>query len=530
MSLAEGDFYALLNQLSEKSTFEIEVPGIETTTNSADFWVKNDATGARFVNYDTPGLAVSRGGETVNLGQGEGMVVSDRGTERAEVLDSPRLVSPDPGAVIYTGAAALGWDRFAGAEAYWLELALDPGFNQMQLSEWGIRGTEFRAEGLAPARYHWRVAALDRLGLPGAWSTPRDFTLRLDDTPPFLTLLSPASGSIATQPQVEVLGASETDALVRLNGAVLEIGGDGSFLTTAMLSPGENTLSVEATDPAGNTSSRSQLVVYRPAETVGITLSEQIPRVGAALATRSDQLTVTGRTGAAPGAAVVVRDAGGEVAVQTRVGDAGEVQFTVPVSDAGRAYGIEILAPGGAVEGRLEFTGLRDRVAPHLALDLPPPRATGDVVLALTGTAGDAVRLELDGTPVPLADGRFDLSLTLAPGVNGFDLVASDAVGNVAVTRLATLLDVEPPQVLSVDLDRPEGATGPIRLRVAARDAGGLRQAASFVITVGGVERSGFLRCDAQGGVCTASLAPEPGVLEIVEIAIEDYAGNVAFE
>lgn len=530
VSLAEGDFYALLNQLSEKTTFEIEVPGIETTTNSADFWIKNDATGARFVNYDTPGLAVRRDGQTVNLGQGEGMVVSDRGTERTAVLDSPRPISPDPGAVIYSGAAALGWEAFEGAEAYWLEVALDPGFNQMQVSEWGIRGTGFSAEGLAPARYHWRVAALDRLGLPGAWSTPRDFTLRLDDTPPFLTLLSPASGTIVAQPQVEVLGASEQDAVVRLNGEVLELGNDGSFLVAVALVAGENTLTVVATDPAGNDSSRSQMVVYRPSVSVAIALSERIPRVGAALATRSDQLSVLGKTGAASGADVLVRDGAGEVAVRTRVGQAGEVQFTVPVTDAGRTYTIEILAPGGAVEGRLGFTGLRDRVAPQVTFDLPPPRATGESVLALAGTAGDAVRLELDGTAVPLVDGRFDLALTLAPGMNGFDLVAADAVGNVVVTRLSTLLDVEPPEVLRVDLSRPEGEAGPIKLEVEARDDSGLRQAASFLITVGGAERAGFLRCDAQNDVCTASLPPESGALEIIEIAIEDYAGNVAFE
>jgi hypothetical protein len=55
VSLVNGDFYALLNQLSDKITFEIEVPGLETTTNSADFWIKNDQTGTRFVNYDASG-------------------------------------------------------------------------------------------------------------------------------------------------------------------------------------------------------------------------------------------------------------------------------------------------------------------------------------------------------------------------------------------------------------------------------------------------------------------------------------------
>ncbi|MFV0513560.1 MAG: FecR domain-containing protein [Jhaorihella sp.] len=530
VSLAEGDFYALLNQLSERNTFEIDVPGIETTTRSADFWVKNDASGARFVNYDEPGLEVSRDGRTETLGQGEGLVVSGRGSERAQVLDSPLPMAPEPGAVIHADTAVLGWQAYEGAEAYWLEVASDPGFNHMQVSEWGIRATGFQARGLPPAQYHWRVAALDRLGLPGEWSTPRDFILRQDATPPFLTLLSPAPGTIVAQSRIEVLGASEPDAAVEMNGQALKLGGDGSFLSPMLLKPGENRITLRATDAAGNSSTREGTVIYRHAAAVEIALSPAIPRLNGALAARSDQLSVAAQTDAEPGAAVQVRDATGGLAVQTRVASDGSVQFVVPVEPGERRYVIEVLAPGGAVEGRLEFGAMRDSDAPVVSLDQPPPRATSETVVALAGTAGDAVRLELDGTAVPLRDGRFDLSLTLVPGPNGFDLVASDAVGNVSLARLSTLLDVEPPELLRADLSRPEGAGGPIRLQIEARDESGLRQAAPFVIRVGDGERSGFLRCDAQTGICSATLPPESGTLAIVEIAIEDYAGNVAFQ
>lgn len=530
VSLAEGDFYALLNQLTEGSTFEIDVPGVESTTNSTDFWVKSDAGGARFVNYDEAGMDVAGKGGTVRLGKGEGLVVTDTGSERTGVLSGPLPNAPASGAVIYTKAAELGWEAYDGAEAYWLEIAGDPAFNQMRVSEWGIRGTGFVAEGLAPARYHWRVAALDRLGLPGEWSTPRDFTVRLDDTPPFLTLLAPGPGVIATSPEIEILGATESDAVLSLNGAPLDIGGDGSFLTVAALVPGENTLTLRATDPAGNVSERSQTVIYRPAERIAITLSDTIPRVGDALATRSGEVSVSGRSDAAPGAVVVVRDGAGTEVLRTRIGGDGGLQFTVPADEDGRTYRIEILSPGGAVEGALGFTALRDREPPQVALDAPPPKATAETELRLSGSAGDAVSVELDGTGVPLADGRFALVLTLHPGVNGFDLVATDAVGNVTATRLVTLLDIDPPAVVDKLLDRPDGDGGPIRIEVRAEDQSGLRQAASFVITVDGAERDGFLRCDAASGICRASLPPEPGDLQFIEVVIEDYAGNVAFE
>ncbi|WP_186766414.1 FecR domain-containing protein [Phaeobacter marinintestinus] len=529
VSLANGDFYALLNQLTEKNAFEIEVPGIESTTNSSDFWIKNDQSGARFVNYDDSDLAIERDGQKIMLGENEGVVLAGKTAQRAQVLDSPLLLTPEVGDVIYTGLAPLSWEPFGEAAGYWLEVALDPAFNQMQISEWGIRETAFLADSLPPAKYHWRVAALDQLGLPGQWSTAQDFTLRIDNTPPYLTLLSPASGSIVTQPEVEILGASEIDAVLKLNGAPLVIGSDGSFVTTLPLTEGTNTITVQAIDPAGNTSDRSLTVVYRPTVAVEISLNNQIPRVEGALATRSEVLSLTGQTSATVDAPVAVRDASGAIVLQTRVAPDGGLSFTVPVDAAPRAYSIEILSPNGTPEGTLEFTAIRDRIAPEILLDLPPPRATGDQEMQLAGSAGDAIRLELGGTQVPLVNGRFDLSMTLAPGLNSFDLAATDAVGNISVTQFSTLLDIDPPEILNVDLGRPQGDTGPIELLVEASDESGLRQAAPFVISIDGLEVDGFLRCDTESGVCRGSLPPEAGDLELIELIIEDYAGNAAF-
>lgn len=530
VSLAEGDFYALLNQLSETTTFEIDVPGIETTTNSADFWIKQDQTGARFVNYDTPELEIQRDGQTYELGENEGVVIAGAGAQRAQVLTSPLLNLPTVGQILYSTSANLNWQVFDGAEAYWLEVASDPGFNKMQISEWGIRDTAFEATALAPGRYHWRVAALDKLGLPGEWSTPRDFALRIDNTPPFLTLMSPAEGTIATTPKVTVLGATELEATLTLDGQPLRVNEDGRFNAEIALEQGQNLIELVAIDLAGNVSRRSQSVIYRPTTQVAITLSDQMARVDQALASRTDQLSVLASSDAEPGAAVLVRDETGVLVLQTQVGGTGEVGFTIPVQHSLREFTIEVLAPGGVVEGSVTFAAFQDEIAPVIELDMPPPRATSDEVLNVSGSAEDAVRLTLNGTELPLLDGRFDLSVTLAPGQNEFELVAMDAVGNLSVTRLNTLLDLEPPEVLSVDLRRTEGDHGAIEIDVRARDASGLRQAAPFVISVGGVEVEGFLRCDSVSGSCRAVLPSEAGALELVELILEDYAGNTAFE
>ena len=530
VSLVNGDFYALLNQLSDKTAFEIEVEGVETTTtNSSDFWIKNDSSGARFVNYDEPEIEIIRNGQAIIVGENEGIVLNGGGTERAQVLDSPRLLGPELGQILYDAQTQLNWDTFEGAEAYWLEVALDPGFNQMQVSEWGIRETGFTANDLPPSRYFWRVAALDRLGLPGQWSKSQDFTIRFDQTPPFLTLLQPGPGVILGVPRADILGATEPDSTLTLNGQPLEISGDGTFAAQLALAPGPNVIAVIATDPAGNESSRSETIVYRPVAAVEMTLSAGIPRVENALATRLAALSVFAETNAEPGARVLVKGADGAVVVETLIKANGRLAFTVPVDEAPRSYIIETLGPSGAVEGSKTFLAVRDQTPPEVAFDLPPPRATGDDIIDLAGRAPDAARLQINDRDVALQDGRFARTLELEPGQNAIKVVATDAVGNITVRQLKTLYDIDPPEIIDIQVGRPKGNSGPIEIIVQAQDESGLIQAAPFVLEVGDAEREGFLRCDSAAGLCRGTLPPEPGALSLIEVVVEDYAGNAAF-
>ena len=101
-------------------------------------------------------------------------------------------------------------------------------------------------------------------------------------------------------------------------------------------------------------------------------------------------------------------------------------------------------------------------------------------------------------------------------------------MGNVAVKRVETMYDVDPPEIVAAAATRPGGAAGPIEILVEARDASGLRQAAPYVLSVGGALRRGFLRCDGATGLCRETLPAEPGALALVEVTVEDYAGNAA--
>ena len=529
VSLVEGDFYALLNQLSDRTDFAVEVPGVETRTRSADFWVRHDAEATRFTNYDAAALEVTTGRETIRIGENEGaLLTAGADARRVTVLTRPEPLAPAEGAHLYDAAVDFAWEGPAGTAGYWLEIAGDVDFNTMKSSQWGLREAR-HTEELEPGRYYWRVSALDQLGLPGTRSLGQRFTVVRDDLPPFLALAAPPEGAILDTAEVRVTGESEFGAVLTLDDRRVPLRENGGFAETITARPGENLVTLVATDPAGNRSELTRRFTYRPPAAAEIAFDATLPRdAEGRFLTRSAALDMRGTTSADPGARLTLLDAAGRVVAETRIEPDGRFAFAAPATEAGLRYEVTLSGPTGAVEGSAAFEALHDATPPVLRLDAPAPSVTGLRWLDLAGSAEDAVALTLDGTPVPLEGGRFSAAATLAPGPNRLELVATDAVGNVGLLRIETRLDTDPPEILAATAARPAGAAGPIEIEVAARDPSGLRATAPYILAVGGVERRGFLRCDDAAGACRDTLPPEPGELRLIEIIVEDYAGNAA--
>jgi hypothetical protein len=87
-----------------------------------------------------------------------------------------------------------------------------------------------------------------------------------DDIPPVARITSPADGATFTATPIEVSGTIDDDtATVVVNGATATVS-DGTFSTSGIgLVEGTNTITVTATDPAGNESTDSIQVTYEPA-------------------------------------------------------------------------------------------------------------------------------------------------------------------------------------------------------------------------------------------------------------------------
>ncbi len=529
IELVSGDFYALLNQLGERTSFEIEVAGLETTTDSADFWVKADASGARFANYDQEALVVGSGAQAVSLGEGQGAVVDAQGDAQVtRVLDRPTLLSPADKAAIYGRTAALSWQAKPEAAGYWLEVAADAGFNEMKLSEWGIPATGFDVTGIDPGTYHWRVAALDAFGLPGAWGLAQSFDLISDTTAPYLAVAEPAQGALLAASALAVQGKTEPGAVLTLAGVAVPVAVDGTFRADVTLQPGANTLALMAQDAAGNVTERAVSVTYRPAASLTITPDAVLPRdAEGRFLTATDQLAFAGTTSAAAGAAVRLVAADGAVAVQTTVGADGAISLTIPASTTPQDWRIEVLSPLGAVEAALTLAVLSDQTAPAIAFATSPPQAVATPRLDIAGTAEDAVRVTVNGAEVALTDGAFRLEAALQPGSNSFEITATDLAGNVGLRRATVILDAEVPVIRSAQLTRTAGA---VEISASASDNTGLRAAGRYVVAVNGAEQAGVLRCAAQAGTttCRATLPPVKGDIRLLSVTLTDYAGNKA--
>ena len=121
---------------------------------------------------------------------------------------------------------------------YWLELAYDPGFQRMTMSRWGLKDTRFDTGDLAVGTYYWRIVALDKFGLPGERGDAWRFHVRVDKTPPFLTIEEPAEDETITKLPLRVRGETEPGASMLLDGDKVSVDAEGGFSAELQPPPG----------------------------------------------------------------------------------------------------------------------------------------------------------------------------------------------------------------------------------------------------------------------------------------------------
>jgi len=102
-----------------------------------------------------------------------------------------------------------------------------------------------------------KLSAIDASGN----KTNVEITIMCDTTPPQLSVNAPSE---THEKEVTVKGKTEADIMVSVNGKKLRAGDDGSFSVAVSLEEGENTITIVATDKAGNKTTKTITVTYKP--------------------------------------------------------------------------------------------------------------------------------------------------------------------------------------------------------------------------------------------------------------------------
>ena len=262
-----------------------------------------------------------------------------------------------------------------------------------------------------------------------------------DSRAPMLDVQVPVDGCATNLPRVTVSGSVSDDNVQRV--LVNNLSADlvmGHFYREVTLVPGENAITVVASDKAGNEAS-DQLVVHADFVT---------PVVTARL--KSDETTYIEHDGP-----VTVR--GNSVFVEVQASERMELQLmggTPLVIGPGRHTEEVFLEPGRneiSVRGRDVVGNEAEPVTLVVYHDSIPPdltvHAAKDVVYStspsflVSGVTEPGCQVIVDGVPAPvLLNGSFALSVQLDEGPNSVRVTSMDSVGNEAVQIIQVVLEV----------------------------------------------------------------------------------------
>jgi hypothetical protein len=272
--------------------------------------------------------------------------------------------------------------------------------------------------------------------------------IKLDKTPPVVAIASPPNGSTISLSTISIgLNGSESDSLsgvstVTCNGTPAAISGP-NFTCNVLLAQGANSISVRATDVAGNSSAAPLALTYLPAPQITITSPTNLST------TNFSPATVNG-TISDPAATVTVN---GIPAPQS----GGSFSIPVPLVE-----GLNVLAVVATNAGGIASTATvqvtLDTTPPHITIESPADGAvTTEATATVTGLANDVVvgtvnaqdvQVAVNGIAAQVANRTYSAAaVPLALGRNTIQAVAHDRAGNGTTTSITVnrVLASQPP-------------------------------------------------------------------------------------
>jgi hypothetical protein len=532
ISLVEGNFYALLGSDGNANQLQVNLPNVDARVESGNVWVSSDDESAKFSNYDEKPVEISAGDQTVVLGRNEGAVIRNgqASQDKIQVLDRIGLLAPEDDAILYGGVASLAWQSVERGGGYWLEVALDPRFDRMADSQFGIPDSSADSVKIDPGVYFWRVAALDQFGLPGQMSDVRRFEMRDDSVPPFLRILEPQPDAVLRKAELEVTGETEPGASVTVNGLEATVDGEGRYTAAITLGEGANQIAVSARDPAGNVTDRTISATYLADSEETIAWSAQLPRDASGMfLSAKPTITLSGSTAAEARIAAL--------------GDGGAL-LSESYSDAQGGFVMNVPVANGRIDATIRVTAVSghsfEEAVTLAVLDTPPRMRIVSTLPSFT--AQEAIQVEVeaqDGATVTLnslagenVEGKARFALPLKEGDNLLEFIATNPVGLVTILKRNVVHDAVKPTVEAREIRIDRNSRGEVvTIQLAADDPSGVAKTSRFRITVEGKEVAGMLRFNRASGLYTGN-APLParpdGAPLRIEFEVADIAGNIS--
>lgn len=369
---------------------------------------------------------------------------------------TPQQLSPANGQVVNGASVTNSWTSITDAKSYEYRSFNDAAGTHLRFGQ-TLAATSKTAKNVADGTvFYWQVRAVDAAGNTSDWSPL--WQIVVDSSAPTLAITSPNDGSFVSG-TATLLKGTETDAnpatyrwiVTNAKGKVIAQHENVASPTvknfkwdTTAVKDGGYTITLSATDAAGNTASTS-IVVTVDNTTPNVRITK--PTAGDTLS-NANAFTIKGKasdTGSGlRNNIVVIRlvDAGGNVVFRQKV--------TV------NANGIwKLKVPKGTLQdGQYKIIavatdnqGNKDRDAISVALDSTAPVATIDPLAAgtdttptLTGTIDDAnalVAVSIDGGAPENAivtgnAWKLSVASALVIGTHNVRVVATDQTGNVS--------------------------------------------------------------------------------------------------
>jgi hypothetical protein len=256
---------------------EIVTPTVKTTA------LQNAAGNIDVTDSGETGVKIFRGqaevettqGQRITLGENQAVQIDAAGKAgaRLDLPPPPSLLSPAVRAqlerVAPPGSSAdLTWTAVANGVTY--NVAVDYNVTQANLllsaalEQTGIGGTRHSLTGLDVGRYFWRVAAVNREGLEGAFSRTAFFSVVAPSAPVPAPTPTPSGPLLVLQAVEEVApgivhvgGRTHPGGTVEVGGATVRVLPDGSF-SEYVRHDGRHEVLVRATGPDGAVTEQSR--------------------------------------------------------------------------------------------------------------------------------------------------------------------------------------------------------------------------------------------------------------------------------